>query len=60
LKIKIDEDLPKGLADAVRDVVPDTLTVSEEGLSGILDTALWETVLLHRGPFTIWPPCQTV
>jgi predicted nuclease of predicted toxin-antitoxin system len=44
LKIKVDEDLPKRVAEAVRGVVPDTLTVIEEGLSGIMDPALWETV----------------
>ena len=44
MKIKVDEDLPKRVAEALRAVVPDTLTVLEEGLSGILDTALWETV----------------
>ncbi|MEW5818139.1 MAG: DUF5615 family PIN-like protein [Spirochaetota bacterium] len=44
LKIKIDEDLPKGVAEAVRGVVPDTLTVIDERLSGILDPALWATV----------------
>ena len=44
MKIKVDEDLPKKVAEAVRGVVPDTLTVIEEGLSGILDPALWETV----------------
>ena len=44
MKIKIDEDLPKRVAEAVQRVVPDTLTVIEEGLSGILDPALWETV----------------
>jgi hypothetical protein len=43
LRIKIHEDLPKGVAEAVRGVVPDTLTVLEEGLSGIPDPALWET-----------------
>jgi predicted nuclease of predicted toxin-antitoxin system len=42
LRIKIDEDLPKGVAEAVREVVPDTLTVIEEGLSGIVDPTLWE------------------
>jgi predicted nuclease of predicted toxin-antitoxin system len=44
LKIKVDEDLPKRVAEAVRVVVLDTLTVLEEGLSGILDPTLWETV----------------
>jgi len=43
LKIKIDEDLPKTVSESVRSVVPDTLTVMEEGLSGVLDPALWET-----------------
>jgi predicted nuclease of predicted toxin-antitoxin system len=44
LRIKIDEDLPRGVSEAVRGVYPDTLTVIEEGLSGILDPALWDTV----------------
>jgi len=44
VKIKVDEDLPKRVAEALRAVVPDTRTVLEEGLSGMLDTALWETV----------------
>jgi predicted nuclease of predicted toxin-antitoxin system len=44
LKIKVDEDLPKRVAEAIRGVVPNTLTVVDEGLSGILDPALWETV----------------
>jgi predicted nuclease of predicted toxin-antitoxin system len=44
LRIKIDEDLPRGVAEAVRGLVQDTLTVIEEGLSGVLDPALWETV----------------
>ena len=44
MRIKVDEDLPKRLAEAVRGVVPDPLTVIEEGLSGIMDSALWETV----------------
>ena len=44
MKIKVDENLPKKVAEAVRGVVPDTLTVIEEGLSGILDPALWEAV----------------
>ena len=44
MKIKVDEDLPKRVAEAVRGVVPDTLAVIEEGLSGIMDPALWETV----------------
>lgn len=42
MKIKIDEDMPRSLAEAVRKVVPDTLTVIDEGLSGILDPGLWE------------------
>lgn len=40
MRIKIDEDLPRGVAEAVREVVPDTLTVIEENLSGILDPRL--------------------
>jgi predicted nuclease of predicted toxin-antitoxin system len=43
LKIKIDEDLPKSVAESIRSVVPDTLTVLEEELCGVLDPALWET-----------------
>jgi predicted nuclease of predicted toxin-antitoxin system len=42
LRRKIDQDLPKGVAEAVREVVLDTLTVIEENLSGILDPRLWE------------------
>jgi predicted nuclease of predicted toxin-antitoxin system len=44
LKIKIDEDMPGSLAEAVMKVVPDTLTVIDEGLSGILDPGLWAIV----------------
>lgn len=44
LKIKIDEDLPKAVAESIRRAVSDTLTVTDEGLSGILDPQLWETV----------------
>jgi predicted nuclease of predicted toxin-antitoxin system len=44
VRIKIEEDLPKRVAEAVRGVVPDTVTVAEEGLSGVLDPELWETV----------------
>jgi len=43
LKIKIDEDLPNAVAETIRSAVPDTLTVMEEGLSGVLDPVLWET-----------------
>ena len=43
LKIKVDEDLPKAVAESIRRVVPDTLTVTDEGLSGILDPKLLET-----------------
>ena len=48
MKIKVDEDLPKRVAEAVRGLMPETLTVIEEGLSGILDPALWETVQRER------------
>jgi predicted nuclease of predicted toxin-antitoxin system len=44
LKIKLDEDLPKAVAESVRREVPDTLTVLDEGLSGVLDPSLWKTV----------------
>jgi predicted nuclease of predicted toxin-antitoxin system len=43
LKIKVDEDLPKAVAESIRRVIPDTLTVVDEGLSGILDPGLWDT-----------------
>ena len=43
MKIKVDEDLPKGVAESIRRVIPDTLTVVEEGLSGTLDPKLWGT-----------------
>jgi len=52
LRIKIDEDLPKGLAEVVRGVVADTRTVIEEGLSGVSDHALWE-IVQKEGRFLI-------
>jgi predicted nuclease of predicted toxin-antitoxin system len=48
LKIKVDEDLPKSVAESIRRVVPDTLTVMDEGLSGILDSELWKTTQKER------------
>ena len=41
MKIKIDEDLPKAVAEIVREQIPDTITVVEERLSGTLDPDLW-------------------
>jgi predicted nuclease of predicted toxin-antitoxin system len=52
LKIKVDEDLPKGIAESLRRVIPDTLTVLEEGLSGTLDPKLWVTAQ-REGRFLI-------
>ena len=48
LKIKVDEDLPKSVAESIRRVVPDTLTVMDERLSGILDSELWKTTQKER------------
>lgn len=42
MKIKVDEDLPKAVAESLRRVIPDTPTVLDEGLSGALDPKLWD------------------
>lgn len=42
MKIKIDEDLPKAVTELVRSTFPDTESVMEEGISGILDPELWK------------------
>lgn len=52
LKIKVDEDLPKAVAESLRRVILDTLTVVDEGLSGILDPNLWDTAQ-REGRFLI-------
>ena len=52
LKIKVDEDLPKAVAESLRRVIPDTITVVDEGLSGILDPNLWDTAQ-REGRFLI-------
>jgi predicted nuclease of predicted toxin-antitoxin system len=44
MKIKIDEDLPKAVAEMVRKHILDTATVVEERLSGTLDPDLWKTI----------------
>jgi len=44
MKIKIDEDLPKAVAVLVRERIPDTSSVLDEGISGTLDPELWEIV----------------
>jgi predicted nuclease of predicted toxin-antitoxin system len=52
MKIKIDEDLPKAVAELVRQLFPDTASVLEEGISGILDPELWE-IAQEEGRFLI-------
>lgn len=52
MKIKVDEDLPKRVAELVCRLVPDTLTVADEGLSGILEPNLWKTTQ-EEGRFLI-------
>jgi len=52
MKIKIDEDLPKAVAEMVRKHVSDTTTVLEERLSGTLDPDLWE-IIQKEGRFLI-------
>lgn len=44
MKIKIDEDLPKAVAEMVRKQILDTITVVEERLSGTLDPDLWKII----------------
>jgi predicted nuclease of predicted toxin-antitoxin system len=52
LKIKVDEDLPKAVTESLRRVIPDTLTVLDEGLSGALDPKLWD-IAQGEGRFLI-------
>lgn len=52
MKIKIDEDLPKTVAEMVRNHVLDTTTVLEERLSGTLDPDLWK-IIQKEGRFLI-------
>jgi len=52
LKIKVDDDLPKAVAESLRRVIPDTLTVVDEGLSGTLDPKLWDAAQ-REGRFLI-------
>jgi predicted nuclease of predicted toxin-antitoxin system len=52
LRIKVDEDLPKGVVESIREVIPDTVTVVDEGLSGVLDPKLWDTAQ-REGRFLI-------
>ena len=52
LRIKVYEDLPKGVAESLRRVIPDTVTVVDEGLSGTLDPKLW-AVAHGEGRFLI-------
>ncbi|HEY3358246.1 MAG TPA: DUF5615 family PIN-like protein [Polyangia bacterium] len=42
--VKVDEDLPRGVADALRDGGYDAQTVHEQGLSGYDDERLWRCV----------------
>ena len=44
MKIKIDEDLPKAVAEMVRRQIQDTTTVVGEMLSGILEPDLWKII----------------
>ena len=52
MKIKIDEDLPKAVAEIVRKQILDTITVVEERLSGTLDPDLWK-IIQEEGRFLI-------
>ncbi|MCU0596239.1 MAG: DUF5615 family PIN-like protein [Desulfobacterota bacterium] len=52
MKIKVDEDLPKAVAESLRRVIPDTLTELDEGLSGALDPKLWD-IAQGEGRFLI-------
>jgi predicted nuclease of predicted toxin-antitoxin system len=46
--IKVDEDLPSEVCDLLRDAGYDARTVIEQGMAGVADEALWQTVQQER------------
>jgi predicted nuclease of predicted toxin-antitoxin system len=48
MKIKLDENLPHGLAMALRGLGHDAQTVYEAGLSGCEDALIWDAVKRER------------
>jgi len=44
IRIKVDEDLPQEVAATLRHADHDARTVSEQGLAGATDEAVWEVV----------------
>ena len=52
VKIKVDEDLPKGIVDLLKDKGYLEESVHAEGMSGWKDDALWRTVQ-NEGRFLV-------
>lgn len=52
MKIKLDENMPAALADSLRVLGHDVLTVPDEGLSGYADPDIWMAAQ-HEGRFLI-------
>jgi predicted nuclease of predicted toxin-antitoxin system len=52
MKIKVDEDLPKGVAFMLRDNGYDAITVLEQGMGGWKDPSLWVAVQ-NEGRFLV-------
>ena len=48
MHIKVDEDLPQAIAETLRRHGYSCSTVSEQGMGGFKDPALWETVQAHH------------
>ena len=48
LAIKVVEDLPTGVADALRQAGYEAATVHEQGFTGYPDAKLWEVVQVER------------
>jgi predicted nuclease of predicted toxin-antitoxin system len=52
MKVKLDENLPNGLAEVLRELGHDTQTTSEENLDGCAGSLLWE-IVQREGRFLI-------
>ncbi len=48
MHIKVDEDLPQAIAETLRRHGYSCSTVSEQGMGGFKDPALWEAVQAHH------------
>lgn len=48
LDVKVDEDLPLQVAELLRNLGHRVLTVADQGMGGLKDSLLWETVQAER------------